>query len=93
MIRHGVLPLAIATMALSIIMKEGATLVFVEVRKRGSQRFGGAIASIGTHKQAKLRRAIGLYLATVRSTPACRVDAMLFDANGTPVWEKNIFGA
>ena len=35
---------------IDLIMKDGATLVFVEVRKRGSERFGGAIASIGAQK-------------------------------------------
>ena len=74
-------------------MKDGATLVFVEVRKRGSERFGGAIASIGAQKQAKLQRAIGLYLSALPTTPACRVDAVLFDGKGAPQWEKNIFGA
>jgi len=78
---------------IDLIMREGATLVFVEVRKRGSERFGGAIASIGAQKQAKLRRAIGLYLTTLPNTPSCRVDAVLFDGKGAPVWEKNIFGA
>ena len=78
---------------IDLIMKEGATLVFVEVRKRGSVRFGGAMASIGTQKQAKLQRAIGLYLTTLPKTPACRVDAVLFDGKGAPQWEKNIFGA
>ena len=79
---------------IDLIMKDGATLVFVEVRKRGSEHFGGAIASIGMQKQAKLRRAIALYLSTLSRTPACRVDAVLFDGKteSSPRWEKNIFG-
>lgn len=79
---------------IDLIMKDGATLVFVEVRKRGSEQFGGAIASIGPQKQAKLRRAMEFYLSTLIRTPACRVDAVLFDgrAAGAPQWEKNIFG-
>ena len=80
---------------IDLIMKDGATLVFVEVRQRGSERFGGAIASIGAQKQAKLQRAIGLYLSTLPTTPSCRVDAVLFDGKerGDAKWEKNIFGA
>ena len=76
---------------IDLIMKDGATLVFVEVRKRGSERFGGAIASIGAQKRAKLLRAIGLYLSSLPITPACRVDAVLFDGRTLPKWEKNIF--
>ena len=80
---------------IDLIMQDGATLVFVEVRKRSSERFGGAIASIGVQKQAKLRRAMELYLSTLPRTPECRVDAVLFDgkAGSSPQWEKNIFGA
>ena len=81
---------------IDLIMKDGATLVFVEVRKRASERFGGAMASIGPQKQAKLQRAIGLYLSALPNTPACRVDAVLydgFDGKHAPHWEKNIFGA
>lgn len=78
---------------IDLIMKDGATLVFVEVRKRGSAHFGGALASIGAQKQAKLQRAIGLYLTTLPNTPLCRVDAVLFDGTSVPVWEKNILGA
>ena len=78
---------------IDLIMKDATTLVFVEVRKRGGERFGGAIASIGAQKQAKLKRAIGLYLTTLPKIPACRVDAVLFDGKSAPVWEKNILGA
>lgn len=80
---------------IDLIMKDGATLVFIEVRKRGSERFGGAIASIGPHKQEKLRRAMEFYLSTLPRTPACRVDAVLFDgkAGSAPRWQKNILGA
>lgn len=77
---------------IDLIMKDGATLVFIEVRKRRSERFGGAIASIGVQKQAKLQRAISLYLTTLSKTPACRADAVLFDGKSAPVWEKNILG-
>ena len=79
---------------IDLIMKDGATLVFVEVRKRRGEHFGGAIGSIGAQKQAKLRRAMELYLSTLQRTPACRVDAVLFDgkAESSPQWEKNIFG-
>jgi putative endonuclease len=77
---------------IDLIMRDGPTLVFVEVRKRGSERFGGALASIGTQKRARLERAIGLYLSTLTTTPPCRVDAVLFERVGHPQWEKNIFG-
>ena len=76
---------------IDLIMRDGDTLVFIEVRKRDSARFGGAGASIGTQKQARLERAIGLYLSALPRTPACRVDAVLFDGGGKASWLRNIF--
>ena len=78
---------------IDLIMQDSTTLVFVEVRQRNSVRFGGAAASIGREKQARIERAIGLYLSRLSSVPACRVDAVLFDAASPPQWLKNIFGA
>lgn len=76
---------------IDLIMKDGATLVFVEVRQRNSLRFGGAAASIGREKRERIERAIGLYLSGVAVTPRCRVDAVLFDPAKPPEWLKNIF--
>ena len=41
-------------------------LVFIEVRYRASHRFGGALASVTTRKQLRLRRAAQVYLKTHR---------------------------
>lgn len=76
---------------IDLIMREGNTLVFVEVRKRDSTRFGGAGSSIGPQKRARLERAIGLYLSTLARTPICRVDAVLFEGGANARWIKNIF--
>jgi putative endonuclease len=78
---------------IDLIMRDGKTLVFVEVRQRNSQRFGGAAASIGQEKQARIERAVGLYLSRLPVVPDCRVDAVLFDAASAPRWLRNIFAA
>ena len=78
---------------IDLIMRDGATLVFVEVRRRNSQRFGGSAASIGREKQARIERAAELYLSRLPTTPACRVDAVLFDALSAPRWLKNVLAA
>ena len=39
---------------IDLIARDGATLVFVEVRMRRSQRFGGALESITAAKRARL---------------------------------------
>ena len=64
---------------IDLIAREHDTLVFVEVRLRTSQRFGGASASIGAAKRARLAAAAERYLATLDRTPACRIDAILLD--------------
>lgn len=76
---------------IDLIMREGATLVFVEVRQRVSASFGGAGASIGRQKRERIERAIGMYLSTLPSIPTCRVDAVLFEGGKKPEWLKNIF--
>jgi putative endonuclease len=78
---------------IDLIMRDGATLVFIEVRQRNSQRFGGAAASIGREKQSRIERAVELYLSRLPVTPACRIDAVLFEASSAPRWLRNIFAA
>ncbi len=47
---------------IDIIMLDKKTLVFVEVRFRKNDHFGGGLESITTSKQNKLRRTAELYL-------------------------------
>lgn len=78
---------------IDLIMRDSDTLVFVEVRLRGSQDFGGAAASIDSRKQAKLISTAQLYLATLAHIPPCRFDAVLLDSPDNVEWVKNAFGA
>jgi putative endonuclease len=64
---------------IDLVARERDTLVFVEVRLRSSERFGGASASITAKKRARLAAAAEEYLATLKRTPACRIDAILLD--------------
>jgi putative endonuclease len=64
---------------IDLVCRDGDTLVFVEVRLRRSQRFGGAAESITAAKRARLFAACECYLATLSRTPPCRVDAILVD--------------
>jgi len=61
---------------IDLIMHDGNTLVFIEVRLRSSPNFGGAAMSINQSKQQKLRRSAALYLQTHEDS-ACRFDAIL----------------
>jgi putative endonuclease len=77
---------------IDLIAREGATLVFVEVRMRSSERFGGAAASITAAKRTKLLRTARFYLAGVGRAPQCRFDALLISGKTNSIeWLKNAF--
>ena len=77
---------------IDLVMKErDGTLVFVEVRQRGSASFGGAAGSIGTGKQRRIVLAARHYLAGLHHLPACRFDAVLVEPSIT--WLQAAFDA
>ncbi len=79
---------------IDLILKDGETLVFVEVRLRGNPRYGGAAASITPAKRAKLLKTARHYLGHLTHFPPCRFDAVLLnDAAGESLeWIRNAFG-
>ena len=63
---------------IDLILRDGdGTLVFVEVRRRGTAAFGGAGASIQPAKQRRIVFAARHYLLRLRSPPPCRFDVVL----------------
>lgn len=66
---------------IDLILREGTTLVFVEVRLRSRGDFGGAAASIDARKQHKLILAAQHYLSRVSPLPPCRFDALLLSSS------------
>jgi putative endonuclease len=64
---------------IDLIARDGATLVFVEVRLCSSGAFGGARASITAAKRRRLKFAAGLFLPGLNREPPCRFDAILLD--------------
>lgn len=74
---------------IDLVMRDGATLVFVEVRLRSRSDFGSAAASVTPAKQQKLVAAARQYLAELKSLPACRFDVVALDGKGKPEWIRN----
>jgi putative endonuclease len=74
---------------LDLIMQDGESLVFVEVRKRAGKNFGGAAASITPAKQRRLIIAAQFYLQRYRQTPPCRFDVVAIDGEELS-WLKNV---
>lgn len=80
---------------IDLILRDGSTLVFVEVRMRADRNFGGAAASITDAKRRKLIATAQMYLSQLRDTPPCRFDAVLLGGGSLPTieWLRNAFSA
>ncbi|MCJ8320237.1 MAG: YraN family protein [Colwellia sp.] len=87
---------------IDLIMKDHDTFVFIEVKYRKNNNFGGAIAAIPYKKQQKIRQCAKFYLQRLQineyNTP-CRFDVVavegdINESNQTSpkiTWLKNAF--
>lgn len=83
---------------IDIVAIDKETLVFIEVRHRRSQQYGGALASVNRGKQRRLIKAAHYFLPRIVQrhfagcTPPCRFDVIGEEAQGL-VWIRNAFSA
>lgn len=81
---------------LDLVMADGDTIVFVEVRQRKSNRFGSAVESIDYRKQQKWINVANIWLFTKRNqsldTAKCRFDVVAFEGDNPPLWLPNFLG-
>ena len=73
---------------IDVIVRDRDTLVFVEVRKRSKDSYGGALASVTRAKQRRLIVAAQIFLQRYRMPPACRFDVIGYDHDRMH-WLKN----
>lgn len=76
---------------IDLVMCDSQVLVFVEVRYRRSERFGGALASIDRRKQARLIAAAGFFLQRHPTDLPCRFDVVAIGADDRIQWLQNAF--
>ena len=78
---------------LDLVMLDGETLVFVEVRRRGRADFGDALDSVDARKARKLVLAARLYLQREprHARRECRFDVVGLDADAAPRWVRGAF--
>ena len=81
---------------LDIVMRDGSTLVFVEVKHRVTTRYGHPLETITATKRQRLIRAAQLYIGKYGLTSPCRFDILAI--TGAPPnlefhWEKAAFDA
>lgn len=81
---------------IDLVMRDGDTLVFVEVRARRHARFGGAAASVNRSKQARLLRTAAFLLPELSrrhwsgACPLARFDVVAFDGDDSQ-WLQGAF--
>ncbi|NIA56251.1 YraN family protein [Massilia sp. TW-1] len=66
---------------IDLILRDGATLVFVEVRQRAAGAPVSAAASIGPAKIRRIIRAAQVYLQRFSRLPPCRIDVVAIDGD------------
>jgi putative endonuclease len=77
---------------IDLIMRDIETVVFVEVRQRSSNLFGGASDSIDARKKRKLLTTARHYIAATGGFPDCRFDAVLLNGDNQVEWIRDAFG-
>lgn len=81
---------------IDLALRDGDTLVLVEVRARGDGRFGGAAASVDRAKQARLVHAAGRLLPRLAALhwggrpPRVRFDVVAYEGD-EPLWMRHAF--
>ena len=78
---------------IDLVARSGELLVFVEVRARKSEAFGGAAGSITATKRRRIVAAARHFLATHKVDRACRFDVVLVHGSEQRVeWITDAFG-
>ena len=75
---------------IDLVARDGESLVFVEVRLRTNDYFGGAADSVDVPKRARVIAAARSYLATFHPEPPCRFDVVTLDGD-KPRWIRAAF--
>ena len=73
---------------IDLVVRDGPTLVFVEVRQRAAGAPVDAATSIGPAKIRRIVRAAQVYLQRLSQTPPCRIDVVAIDGNNMQ-WIRN----
>lgn len=78
---------------IDLVMRDGDCLVFVEVRYRSRDDFGGALSSIDRRKQERLVLAARHYLASSGWSGPCRFDVVAIGRRSGEEWIRDAFSA
>lgn len=101
LIQHGLIPIERNVHCrqgeIDLVMRDGDTFVFVEVKYRKNNHFGSAIEAISAAKQKKIKHCVAFFFHQANlneyNTP-CRFDVIALEGNiNQPqvTWLKNAF--
>jgi len=76
---------------LDLLMDDGGALVVVEVRYRKNDRYGSALESVTSTKQARIIAATKHYIVAKRIDQPIRFDVVAITGDTSPQWVKNAF--
>lgn len=78
---------------IDLIMQDGDTLVFIEVRQRRNAAYGSGADSVDHRKQRRLQLTAEHYLQRQQAIPACRFDVVSIDNRDDILWIPGAFDA
>jgi len=74
---------------IDLIMHDKEVLVFIEVKMRSTQEYGGALSAVTYKKQQRIKKASLFYLKQYGTEPPkCRFDVVAIDGNQTKKAQK-----
>ncbi len=81
---------------IDLILRDGAMIVFAEVRYRRSTRFGGAVDSVDAAKRERLVRTAGMFLQSrpELASRTCRFDVFAISGSADAPeieWHRDAF--
>lgn len=77
---------------IDLIMREKETFVFIEVKYRQTEQYGGAVNSLSPTKMQRLRRTIAHYCQQHRiSDSPLRIDFVAINGDEHCQWIKNVY--
>jgi putative endonuclease len=75
---------------IDLVCRDGATIVFVEVKRRDTRTFGSALSAVGPRKRATLRRIAADYMQIVAPGAHFRFDVVALDGDRMTL-HRNVF--
>lgn len=75
---------------IDIIAEKDEYLVFVEVKMRRSEAYGGGAAAVDARKQQKIRKTAAFYLQRYKEEPCVRFDVCVVHSDGEKIRKRDI---